>query len=92
MKVEIDLLIKGVELAARAANRKGHNSFMNSTRTPAAGADVRRYGAERTAMAYGTRQGMDKFLFIEGLTSVVNPSEADIATIIGSHRRRWRRR
>lgn len=91
MLIEIDLLVKGVELAGRAANRKGSASFMNSTRTPQAGADVRRYGAERTALAYGTRQEMDKFLFVEGLTSVINPSKADVTTIIGSHRRRWRR-
>ena len=91
MRVEIALLLKGVELAARAANRKGSASFMNSTRTPQAGADVRRYGAERTAMAYGTRREMDKFLFVEGLTAVVNPSKADIAEVIGNRRRRWRR-
>lgn len=91
MRIEVQLLVKGVELAARAANRRGPAGFMNSTRTPQAGADVRRYGAERTALAYGTRQEMDRFLFVESLTAVVNPSADDISTIIGSHRRRWRR-
>ena len=88
--VSADLMIKGVLMAVKIANGRGVESFKSSIQTPSAGADVRRYGVDKTAMAYGLRQGMDKFLFAESLTAVVNPTKEDITTIIGSHRRRWK--
>lgn len=90
MGINADLILKGVLTAVKIANKRGPEGFKSSVQTPSAGADVRRYGVEKAAMAYGLRQGMDKFLFTESLTAVVDPTKEDISTIIGSHRRRWK--
>jgi hypothetical protein len=88
--IDANLMLKGVLTAVKIANRRGVSHFKSSTQTPSAGADVRRYGVDKTAMAYGLRQEMDKFLFAESLTAVVEPTPEDVTTIIGSHRRRWK--
>ena len=89
--IDIDLLVKGVEVAARVVNERGSASFISSVQTPQAGADVRRYGVERAALSYGLRQNMDPFLFTESLSAVVSPTKDDISLIIGKRRRRFRR-
>lgn len=95
MRVVVPLLMFAIERCAESANRKSPSAFLHGLQSPAAGADVRRYGAEKAAMAYGLRQETDRFLFIEGLTSVISesprPSRDQIAEVIGSHRRRWRK-
>jgi hypothetical protein len=93
-KIITDLLIYGVTRCATRANNKGSAAFLASTQTPQAGADMRRYGVDVTAQAYGLRQEMDKYLFIEGLTSVVSsgsPTGDQISNVVGVHRRRWKR-
>lgn len=94
MRVVTSLLVFGVKVAAKRANARGSESFMDSIKSAQAGADVRRYGAEKAALAYGARQEMDRWLFVESLSSIVaeggKPSSDQIANVIGSHRRRWR--
>ena len=91
--ININLLLFAVDTAAAKVNRRGHAAFRDSVRTPQAGADVRRYGLENAAEAYGLRQEMDRWLFTESLVSVVSkdgkPSNDQIQNVIGEHRRRW---
>ena len=98
MKLFTDLLCFMVIKGAEEVGRLGPSAFLDSTRTPRAGADVRSYGAYRTAVAYGIRQTMvDPLLFTENLVRFIpedganGPSAAQIGSVIGAHRRKWRR-
>ena len=97
MKLFTDLLCYAVVKGAEEVGRRGSEAFLNSTRTPKAGADVRSYGAHRTAVAYGVRQTVvDPLLFTECLVRFVPdsspaPSSVQVRGVIGTHRRRWRR-
>ena len=98
MKLFTDLLCFMVVKGAQEVGRLGPSAFLDSTRTPRAGADVRSYGAYRSAVAYGMRQTVvDPLLFTENLVRFIpedganGPSAAQIQGVVGVHRRKWRR-
>ena len=99
MNLFSDLLCYAVVKGVEEVGRLGPSAFLDSTRTPRAGADVRSYGAIRSATAYGTRQTVvDPLLFTENLMRFIpadeattKPSCAQVQGVVGLHRRRWRR-
>jgi hypothetical protein len=98
MMIFVDLLLHAVEKNSLTVSRLGPSAFLDSTRTPKAGADVREYGALRSATAYGLRQNVvDTLLFTENLVAFIpedgktKPSNLQVAKVVGSHRRRWKR-
>jgi hypothetical protein len=94
-RVFVDLLIFGVRVAARQANERPTSQFTSSLQTPEAGALIREHGTDKAARIYALRQGMDPWLFPESLGSVIGsskPTSAQVATVIGGHRRRWQGR
>jgi len=93
-RVFIDLLVFGVRAAARVANARPTAQFASSLQTPEAGAMIREHGVDKAARIYALRQGMDPWLFPESLGAVIGtnkPTTAQIATVVGPHRRRWKR-
>ena len=98
MKLFGDLLCFAIMKGAEEVGRLGPSAFLDSTRTPRAGADVRSYGATRSAVAYGTRQTViDPLLFTENLMRFIpvdgatKPTAQQIRTVVGHNRRRWKR-
>ena len=98
MKLFGDLLCFAIYKGAEEVGRLGPSAFLDSTRTPRAGADVRAYGAMRSATAYGTRQTViDPLLFTENLMRFIpvdgatKPTSQQIRAVVGHNRRRWKR-
>ncbi len=98
MMIFVDLLLHVVEKKTQVVSRLGPSAFLDSTRTPKAGADVREFGAIRAATAYGIRQNVvDSLLFTENLASFIPidgasyPTKSQMGRAVGVHRRRWKR-
>ena len=96
MNIFADLLCYAVTKGGLEVGRLGPSAFLDSTRTPRAGADVRKFGAVRSASAYGLRQNViDPLLFTENLMNFVpyedrkTPTHAQIQSVVGKHRRKW---
>ena len=97
MDIFIDLLTHCVKAQSRKVSKQSE-SFLASTRTPRAGADVRVFGVERTAYAYQVRRKViDPLLFTSNLVNFVpsdgasKPTPDQIRQAIGGHRHKWKR-